>query len=971
MAVATVLVAAMVVVASGADSEMQVGPDGSITRMMRRTASPHVAAPAHVVPIGANGGVGDSVDESGNAEESLLQEGSAGGAGSAVTFSSEGAVFATLKGASEANMSGKLLAGEHMVQYMGELVLPVSTDCKIDLVKACQVLDVDKNGKISFDELKRSLHYFDPRSDWNWKTAFEEAAGQTGSDLSCSNFSSLVQTFLTKPTPNVCDKALVDRGCGVLNLQSKEHYGSPADDDPTVVHAKEIGELLSTPADHVVKALKSLNLTNQETDATALAQGAYAVTCMELCTKAYASLKQTTRDALKASNRACAADNGKLACDIDVSREQMYMEEQCSQKDLPAGFEVPVTPQSGLLESERVADGPRAFQGYNAGDLLKSVLNMFNVYPPTSAVESSLGNLLTLNISDGALLAYGEQWGHGSTIALLGGHSQKWCADEGDRIKCNRNEVGTWERFYLHDAGGGKWALRGGKNHKWCADEDSRIICNRNQIGSWEKFTIGRISGQNTARSFRGGKPNGYSNAKFCADEKDYGMKCNRHSVGRLERFDILQVHGSTAKHYNIYRRMATAQAWVMKAIQAMGGSGGARHPGPRGGAGNYVTSWFGNNNVGTRTLVLGRMNNVNGDMMNIAPEFPSSCRKDVLAYVHKGARNSLGQLIVHFCDHFHKFDANAQTRTVIHEVVHHPPSLTFDVVYGWDKCRHLARIDPSAAQRNAANYEMFTQDISVGRAGAGQGWWEQDGGGCFPRDATVQLKGGDTRELHELKVGDLVAVSEPGSGEVRYEPLLGDFHSDLEHQRQIEYVTVTHELGTVTASAAHYVHTLERGFSPAGGLRVGDTLSFWRGKSGGVQRSRVVALARQTKLGMYAPFTFGGTLLVDGVLASAYTADEFHSFLSPRAQEGVLALLGGHDGVHRLMHSLALPLRAWHYMGLPGLAKWGANLRVPGASAVGRIFSPAAAESSGTDDMPLYVNWVGRAVGSVLEMVV
>lgn len=118
-------------------------------------------------------------------------------------------------------------------------------------------------------------------------------------------------------------------------------------------------------------------------------------------------------------------------------------------------------------------------------------------------------------------------------------------------------------------------------------------------------------------------------------------------------------------------------------------------------------------------------------------------------------------------------------------------------------------------------------------------------------------------------------------------------------------------------------------------------------------------------------PFTFGGTLFVDGVLASAYTADEFRSFLSPRVQERILAVLGGHDGVHYLMHALALPLRAVHYMGLSVLAKWGADLGVPGASAVGRIFSPGVAGSRGADDMPLYVNWVGRAVGSVLETLV
>jgi hypothetical protein len=73
---------------------------------------------------------------------------------------------------------------------------------------------------------------------------------------------------------------------------------------------------------------------------------------------------------------------------------------------------------------------------------------------------------------------------------LIGGRSGKYCADEGNRIICNRNSVGGWERFRVKELGGGKIALIGGKTGKYCADEGNRIICNRNAIGGWEKFTV-------------------------------------------------------------------------------------------------------------------------------------------------------------------------------------------------------------------------------------------------------------------------------------------------------------------------------------------------------------------------------------------------------------------------------------------------------------------------------------------------
>jgi hypothetical protein len=118
----------------------------------------------------------------------------------------------------------------------------------------------------------------------------------------------------------------------------------------------------------------------------------------------------------------------------------------------------------------------------------------------------------------------------GSTVAFRGGHSRRYCADEYNTIKCNRNGIGAWEKFYVGDGGSGKRGLRGGNRNRWCADESNTIKCNRNGIGAWEKFTVGGGGG---TISLKGGR-----NGRWCADEYN-GIKCNRNAIGAWEKFTV------------------------------------------------------------------------------------------------------------------------------------------------------------------------------------------------------------------------------------------------------------------------------------------------------------------------------------------------------------------------------------------------------------------------------------------------
>jgi len=119
----------------------------------------------------------------------------------------------------------------------------------------------------------------------------------------------------------------------------------------------------------------------------------------------------------------------------------------------------------------------------------------------------------------------------GNVLYLKGGKNNKYCADEGNTIKCNRNGIGGWEKFKIIKNNDNTYSFKGGKNNKYCADEGNTIKCNRNGIGGWEKFKI--IKNNDNTYSFKGGKNN-----KYCADEGNK-IICDRSAIGSWEKFEV------------------------------------------------------------------------------------------------------------------------------------------------------------------------------------------------------------------------------------------------------------------------------------------------------------------------------------------------------------------------------------------------------------------------------------------------
>ena len=77
------------------------------------------------------------------------------------------------------------------------------------------------------------------------------------------------------------------------------------------------------------------------------------------------------------------------------------------------------------------------------------------------------------------------------TYALKGGRGGKYCADEEDKIVCDRDTVGSWERFNLEEqSDGSTFALKGGRGGKYCANEGFQ---NKIQNNTGEHLEFNRI----------------------------------------------------------------------------------------------------------------------------------------------------------------------------------------------------------------------------------------------------------------------------------------------------------------------------------------------------------------------------------------------------------------------------------------------------------------------------------------------
>lgn len=147
----------------------------------------------------------------------------------------------------------------------------------------------------------------------------------------------------------------------------------------------------------------------------------------------------------------------------------------------------------------------------------------------------------------------------------------------------------------------------------------------------------------------------------------------------------------------------------------------------------------------------------------------------------------------------------------------------------------------------------------------------------CFPAGATVRTAGGLSKPMREVEVGDRLRVLRP-DGSVGYEDVYLLTHKDAVGASR--YVTLTLASGArLTLSPRHFIPVAPEPQAPdwkhrvlkgADEVKVGDVV--WVEQDDKVQPSMVSEVAAGLEVGAFNPLTLSGTIIVDGVVASAHS---------------------------------------------------------------------------------------------------
>ena len=168
----------------------------------------------------------------------------------------------------------------------------------------------------------------------------------------------------------------------------------------------------------------------------------------------------------------------------------------------------------------------------------------------------------------------------------------------------------------------------------------------------------------------------------------------------------------------------------------------------------------------------------------------------------------------------------------------------------------------------------------------------------CFPGDGQVVLEDGTTRPMTEVEVGDRVQVVET-DGTIGFEDVYLMAHKDK--ALTLTYLDLELSTGKVlTLSPRHFIPVTkeeagswdDRVVVAANEVAIGDTI--WFEQDNHIQPRKVTRIAPRQGIGAFNPMTASGTIIVNGVVASAHSDWFLDGMISPDAQarvyQGILA---------------------------------------------------------------------------------
>jgi MYXO-CTERM domain-containing protein len=164
---------------------------------------------------------------------------------------------------------------------------------------------------------------------------------------------------------------------------------------------------------------------------------------------------------------------------------------------------------------------------------------------------------------------------------------------------------------------------------------------------------------------------------------------------------------------------------------------------------------------------------------------------------------------------------------------------------------------------------------------------------GCFPATATVRLEDGSQKAMRDVRLGDRIMVAR-ADGSLGYEEVYLNTHKDS--VSAAPYVELALASGrTLTLSPRHFI-PVAAGPAPAWAAHVakganeiaaGDIV-WSRTDDGRMVPDEVAAVRTTVAVGAYNPLTMNGTIVVDGVVASAHSDWFLDGIVSADAQTKV-----------------------------------------------------------------------------------
>jgi len=148
-----------------------------------------------------------------------------------------------------------------------------------------------------------------------------------------------------------------------------------------------------------------------------------------------------------------------------------------------------------------------------------------------------------------------------------------------------------------------------------------------------------------------------------------------------------------------------------------------------------------------------------------------------------------------------------------------------------------------------------------------------QADGCCFPGEAQVQSTGG-VLKMSEVQIGDFIMAGRK-DGSVEFSEVYAWGHRDVErHEKYLKIAAGSHSMWL---SANHLVAVADSKcsgcfrFIRACEVSTKDTIYTMDGLDR-IKKEQVISITTEEKLGVFAPFTKNGTVIVDGILASCYS---------------------------------------------------------------------------------------------------